>query len=51
MQKHLSVIMKIVLTIMESLKGSQDTQGFPDHTLPIADISSEVQEMANGDGF
>lgn len=34
---------------MDSLKGSQDPQGFPGHTLRTADQSNEIQEKANGD--
>lgn len=33
---------------MDSLKGSQDPQGFPGHTLRTADQSNEIQEKANG---
>lgn len=47
----LVLTMKIVLMIMDSLKGSRDPQGFPGHTLRTADLSNAVQEKANGDGI
>lgn len=37
--------------IIDSLKGSQDPQGFPDHALRTADLSNEIQEKANGDAI